>query len=281
MLERNVNYILGCDKSYQESKIVVFGAPFDGTASYRPGARFACSAIRNESYSIETYSPYQDKDLEDIYVFDAGDLELPFGNPAKVLEQIENFALRILNEGKIPLMIGGEHLVTLGAVRAAAKKYKDLHIIHFDAHSDLRDEYLGEKLSHSTVMRRICEVLGPKKIFQYAIRSGERTEFEYAKDNTYLTKFVIKDLKKAIDIIGDKPVYLTFDLDCLDPSEFAATGTPEAGGVSFEELREAAATLGKLNVVGCDITELCPPYDTSGTSIALACKFLRELLLSI
>jgi agmatinase len=275
------NIFIGCGSDYQTAKFVLFGAPFDGTTTYRPGARFAPKRMREESYGIETYSPYLDKDLSEINVFDAGDLDLPFGSAQKALGQIQEFADKILSDGKIPVMIGGEHLVTLAAVKAIKQKCDDLYVIDFDAHADLRDEYLGEKLSHSTVMRRICEVLGPKKIFQYAIRSGERTEFEYAKDNTYLTKFVIKDLKKAIDIIGDKPVYLTFDLDCLDPSEFAATGTPEAGGVSFEELREAAATLGKLNVVGCDITELCPPYDTSGTSIALACKFLRELLLSI
>ncbi|NLC17127.1 MAG: agmatinase [Clostridiales bacterium] len=275
------NIFIGCGSDYQTAKFVLFGAPFDGTTTYRPGARFAPKRMREESYGIETYSPYLDKDLSEINVFDAGDLDLPFGSAQKALGQIQEFAYKILSDGKIPVMIGGEHLVTLAAVKAIKQKCDDLYVIDFDAHADLRDEYLGEKLSHSTVMRRVCEVLGPKKIFQYAIRSGERTEFEYAKDNTYLTKFVIKDLKKAIDIIGDKPVYLTFDLDCLDPSEFAATGTPEAGGVSFEELREAAATLGKLNVVGCDITELCPPYDTSGTSIALACKFLRELLLSI
>ena len=145
MPERQFNNILGCDKNYNESKIVVFGAPFDGTTSYRPGARFASSAIRSESYSIETYSPYQDKDLEDIFVFDAGDLELPLGNTVKVLERIEEFVSAVLDDGKIPFMVGGEHLVSLGAVRAALKKYRERHVIHFDAHSDLRDEYLGEK----------------------------------------------------------------------------------------------------------------------------------------
>ncbi|HHW89860.1 MAG TPA: agmatinase [Clostridiales bacterium] len=275
------NCFIGCESDYQSARMVLFGAPFDGTTTYRPGARFAPKRMREESYGIETYSPYLNKDLEDINVFDAGDLDLPFGSAQKALDQIQEFTHKILSDGKIPVMIGGEHLVTLAAVKAIKRKYDDLYVIDFDAHADLRDEYLGEKLSHSTVIRRVCEVLGPKKIFQYGVRSGEKSEFEYAQDNTYLTKFVIKDLEQAVNIIGDKPVYLTFDLDCLDPSEFAATGTPEAGGVSFEELRQAAATLGKLNVVGCDITELCPPYDASGVSIALACKFLRELLLSI
>lgn len=281
MLERNVNYILGCDKSYQESKIVVFGAPFDGTASYRPGARFACSAIRNESYSIETYSPYQDKDLEDIYVFDAGDLELPFGNPAKVLEQIENFALRILNEGKIPLMIGGEHLVTLGAVRAAAKKYKDLHIIHFDAHSDLRDEYLGETLSHATVIRRCWDLVGDNRIFQFGIRSGSREEIIWGKEHVHTCFYNFSQLDSIVESLKDKPVYFTIDLDVLDTSVFPGTGTPEAGGVKFNDLLDAIRKVSGLNIVGLDMTELSPPLDLTGASTALACKLLREILLYV
>lgn len=280
MLNKN-NVFIGCESDYNSARLVLFGAPFDGTTTYRPGTRFAPRRMREESYGIETYSPYLDKDLEDIKVFDAGDLDLPFGSTEKVLSLIQEFVSQVLADNKTPVMIGGEHLVTLPAVKAVSEKYDDLYVIHFDAHADLRDEYLGEKLSHSTVMRRICEVIGPKKIFQYGIRSGEKSEFEYAQDNTYMTKFCIKDLEQAIKIIQDKPVYLTFDLDCLDPAEFSATGTPEAGGVSFEELRQAAQTLGNLNIVGCDITELCPPYDLSGVSTALACKFLRELLLSI
>ncbi|HEY8444335.1 MAG TPA: agmatinase [Clostridia bacterium] len=272
---------LGCESDYDSARFVLFGAPFDGTTTYRPGARFASRRMREESYGIETYSPYLDKDLEDIKVFDAGDLDLPFGGTQKALDMIQEFAAKILADGKTPVMIGGEHLVTLPAVKAASDKYKDLYVVHFDAHADLRDEYIGEKLSHSTVMRRVCEIVGPKKIFQYGIRSGERSEFEYAKENTYMTKFFIKDLEKAMDIIGENPVYITVDLDCIDPSEFPATGTPEAGGVTFEELRQAIQKLGNLNVIGCDITELCPPYDTTGVSTALACKFLRELLLSI
>jgi len=199
MHERNVHTILGCNNDYDESRIVIFGAPFDGTTSYRPGARFASSAIRNESYSIETYSPYQDKDLEDIYVFDGGDLELPFGNVSKVLEEIEKFVLKLMEDGKIPLMIGGEHLVTLGAVRGAVKKHEDLHIIHFDAHADLRDEYLGEELSHATVIRRCWDLLGDNKIFQFGIRSGCREEIYWAREHVktcFLTLLIwIQQLK--------------------------------------------------------------------------------------
>lgn len=281
MLEKNINNILGCDKSYTESKIIVFGAPYDGTTSYRPGARFAGSAIRNESYSIETYSPYQNKDLDDICVFDAGDLELPYGNPANVLEQIEKFVLKILNDDKIPLMIGGEHLVSLGAVRAAVKNYKDLYIIHFDAHSDLRDDYLGEALSHATVMRRCWDLVGDYRIFQFGIRGGSRDEISWGKEHVHTCFFNFDQLDTAADTLKGKPVYLTIDLDVLDTSVFPGTGTPEAGGVTFCELLDAVKKVSELNIVALDITELSPPLDPTGASTSLACKLLREILLYV
>lgn len=280
MLNKNNNFI-GCECEYESADIVVFGAPFDGTTSYRPGTRFAPKRMREESYGIETFSPYLNKDLSEIKVFDAGDLELSIGNTARVLEDIESFSFKIIADGKIPLMIGGEHLVTLGAVRAISKKHADLHILHFDAHADLRNDYLGEKLSHSTVMRRVHELVGDGKIFQFGIRSGEKEEFMFAKEHTFMNRFSLKGIEYAIKEAAHAPIYLSIDLDVIDPSEFPATGTPEAGGVSFTDLLEAVDKVGKLNIVGCDINELSPPYDHSGISTALACKFLRELLLSI
>ena len=241
--------------------------------------RFASSAMRNESFGIETYSPYQDKDLTDIKVFDGGDLELCFGSPESALNDIENFSSKILGSGKLPCMIGGEHLVTLGAVRAAVKKYPDLHIIHFDAHADLRDDYLGQKLSHACVMRRCHELVGDGKIFQFGIRSGDREEFLWGKDHITTNKFDFTGLNKIAEKILNKPVYFTLDLDVLDPSCFPGTGTPEAGGVSFTELMSAIKSVSALNVVGIDVNELSPMLDQSGASTALACKLLREILL--
>ena len=209
------------------------------------------------------------------------DLELCFGNTERVLKDIEEQADTIFNDKKIPGMIGGEHLVTLGAVRAAVKKYPDLNIIHFDAHTDLREEYLGETLSHATVMRRIHDIVGDNKIHQFGIRSGERKEFYWAKEHTNLNKFNFNGLEEAVKLLQGKPVYFTIDLDVLDPSEFCGTGTPEAGGVSFTELLNAIIEVGKLNIVGFDMVELSPIYDQSGASTAIACKILRELLLSI
>lgn len=278
-MEKNIHTFIGCDSEYDESKIVIFGAPFDSTTSYRPGTRFASSAMRNESFGIETYSPYQDKDLTDIKVFDGGDLELCFGSPESALNDIENFSSKILGSGKLPCMIGGEHLVTLGAVRAAVKKYPDLHIIHFDAHADLRDDYLGQKLSHACVMRKCHELVGDGKIFQFGIRSGDREEFLWGKDHITTNKFDFTGLNKIAEKILNKPVYFTLDLDVLDPSCFPGTGTPEAGGVSFTELMSAIKSVSALNVVGIDVNELSPMLDQSGASTALACKLLREILL--
>lgn len=278
-MEKNIHTFIGCDSEYDESKIVIFGAPFGSTTSYRPGTRFASSAMRNESFGIETYSPYQDKDLTDIKVFDGGDLELCFGSPESALNDIENFSSKILGSGKLPCMIGGEHLVTLGAVRAAVKKYPDLHIIHFDAHADLRDDYLGQKLSHACVMRRCHELVGDGKIFQFGIRSGDREEFLWGKNHVTTNKFDFTGLEKIAEKILNKPVYFTLDLDVLDPSCFPGTGTPEAGGVSFTELMSAIKSVSALNVVGIDVNELSPMLDQSGASTALACKLLREILL--
>ena len=238
-MEKNIETFIGCDNEYNESKIVIFGAPFDSTTSFRPGTRFASKAMRSESFGIETYSTYQDKDLEDIGVFDGGDLELRFGSPESALNDIEEFTSKVLKDDKIPCMIGGEHLVTLGAFRAVAKKYPDVHVIHFDAHADLREEYLGQQLSHATVMHRVWDIIGDNKIFQFGIRSGDRQEIYWGRDHVFTNKFNFNGLEEVVEKLKGKPVYFTLDLDVLDPSVFPGTGTPEAGGVTFMELLNA------------------------------------------
>ncbi|NFN17641.1 agmatinase [Clostridium botulinum] len=280
-MNKNVETFIGCDNNYDESKIVIFGAPFDSTTSFRPGTRFASKVMRSESFGIETYSIYQDRDLEDICIFDGGDLELSFGNPENALSDIENFTYKLINDNKIPCMIGGEHLVTLGAFRAISKKYPDIHVIHFDAHADLRNEYLGQKLSHATVMHRVWDIIGDNRIFQFGIRSGEKSEIYWGQNHVFTNKFNFHRLEQITNELKGKPVYFTLDLDVLDPSVFPGTGTPEAGGVTFMELLKAILDVSKLNIVGMDINELCPIYDQSGSSTALACKVLRELLLSV
>lgn len=280
-MNKNIENFIGCDAEYENAELVIFGAPFDSTTSYRPGARFGSSAIRHESFGIETYSPYQNEDLTDYSVFDSGDIELCFGSAESALKDIESRSEEILSDGKIPFMIGGEHLVTLGSFRAVQKKYTDVHIVHFDAHADLRDDYLGAKLSHACVIRRCHDIIGDGKIHQFCIRSGEREEFRFASEHTEMHKFSFDGLSECIEKIGDAPVYFTIDLDCLDPAFFSGTGTPEAGGVSFTELLEAIETVTKANIVGADINELAPNLDHSGASTALACKITREFILSL
>lgn len=283
MLNKNIETFIGCDAEYEDAQIVLFGAPFDSTTSYRPGTRFASRTIRQESYGLETYSPYLDEDLEDYAVFDSGDLELCIGDSRIALEQIEEQAREILNDKKLPFLIGGEHLVTLGAVRAVAEKYPNLHILHFDAHTDLRQEYLGVELSHACVLRRCHDILGDGRIFQFGIRSGERAEFLWSKEgHTTIQKFNFQGLEEVLEELKGKPVYFTIDLDVLDPSVFPGTGTPEAGGVGFMELLEAVyKSCHALDIVGCDVNELCPPCDLSGASTAVACKVVREFLLAL
>lgn len=283
MLQPNIETFLGCDAGYAEAEIVLYGAPFDSTTSFRPGARFGPAAMRHESFGLETYSPYQDADLTDRAVFDSGDLELCFGSAEAALADIEARAEEILGDGKLPLLLGGEHLVTLGAVRAVAKRYPDLHILHFDAHADLRDDYLGAKLSHACVLRRCHDLLGDGRIHQFCIRSGDRAEFQFAKAHTELHPFDFSGLEETVAHLkaANAPVYLTIDLDCLDPGIFPGTGTPEAGGISFPQLLNAIRTAGAANVVAADVNELAPMLDPTGVSTATACKVLRELLLAL
>ena len=279
----NVETFIGCDAAFDDARLVLFGAPFDSTTSFRPGARFGSSAMRHESFGIETYSPYQDRDLTDCAIFDSGDLELCFGSAEAALADVEARAAEILKADKMPILLGGEHLVTLGSVRAVAKKYPNLHIIHFDAHADLRDDYLGAKLSHACVIRRCHDILGDGRIHQFCIRSGDREEFRFARQHTELHPFGFEGLDTVCArlIAEDAPVYLTIDLDCLDPACFPGTGTPEAGGVTFPQLLTAILQVAQLNVVAADLNELAPMLDPSGASTAMACKVLRELLLAL
>lgn len=282
MLNKNIEVYMACEKEAEEADIILFGAPFDSTTSFRPGTRFGSGAIRRESYGLETYSPYQDLDLMDTAIMDSGDIELSIGDAQMVLSQIEEHTEEILSMDKFPFMLGGEHLVTLGAFRAIQKKYPDVHIIHFDAHADLRDDYLGVKESHACVLHRCWDLIGDGRIYQFGIRSGDRSEFHWGKEHVTTQLFDFEGLEQVLEQLKDKPIYFTLDLDVLDPSVFPGTGTPEPGGVTFEALRKAATYVSSQpNLIGCDVNELSPHYDPSGVSTAVACKIVREMLLAI
>ncbi len=281
----NMSQFMGMDKTYEESDLVVFGVGFDGTTSNRPGTRFASGAMRNEFFGLETYSPMLDLDLEDFNICDIGDLELSIGNTDVVLDEIYNATKDIVEDNKTPFMIGGEHLVTLPAFKAVYEKYNDIYVLHFDAHTDLREEYNNSKNSHATVIKRVWDILGDNRIFQFGIRSGTKEEFDFAlkQNHTYMEVGSVDTFEDIVSKLEGKNVYLTIDLDVLDPSIFPGTGTPEPGGITYKEMQNTFEILknSKVNLVGCDIVELSPDYDTTSVSTVTACKILRELALVI
>lgn len=270
-----------CQSEYDEADVVIYSCPMDSTTSYRPGTRFAGNAIRVDSIGIEWYSPYRNMDLKDYKTADIGDLDLPIGDVEKALGNIYQTTKQILKDGKKPMMIGGEHLVTLPVFQAVVEKHPEVHMIHIDAHTDLRDEFFGRKLSHATVIRRCFDIVGPNRINQFGIRSGDKHEFEWAKaGNTNLRKFDLVGLEETVERLKDKPVYITIDLDVLDPGVFPGTGTPEPGGIQYKELLAAFDLFERLNhIVGADFVELSPYLDPSGASTAVAVKTLREMVL--
>lgn len=269
---------MGQNPDYDTANIIMLGLPFDGTVSYRSGSRFAPEQIRLASWGLEEYSPRFDKDINDCNFHDIGDLEFPLGNTVKSLELIKDNVKQIYDDGKRLLGIGGEHLVTYPEIVAISDVYgDDLAIVHFDAHTDLRDEYMGEKLSHSAVIKLCSRYVRPENIKQIGIRSGMKEEWEFMKRNNTF----IKDNNdyKSLDCLLDKKVFITVDLDVLDPSVMSGTGTPESGGMSFNELMGWFEYLKKFDIIGADVVELAPDYDTSGCSTAVATKVIRELLM--
>lgn len=265
---------MGQNEDYESSKIVMLGMPFDGTVSYRSGSRFAPEQIRLASWGLEDYSPRFDKHLQDVNFHDAGDLEFPLGNTYKSLDLIEQNVKEIYKDGKKVFGIGGEHLVTLPEIKAISKFYDDLAIVHFDAHTDLREEYLGEEMSHSAVMRHISKIVGPENIKQIGIRSGMKEEWEFMRKHGMLI-----DKYFGLDSLLGKKIFVTVDLDVLDPSVMPGTGTPESGGMQFNELVGWFEYLKDFDIIGADVVELAPDYDASGVSTAVASKVIRELLM--
>ena len=276
------NVFIASKQNYEEARAVIYGMPMDFTVSYRPGARFGPARIREVSVGLEEYSPYLDKGLEEVNYFDAGDLPLPFGNAARSLDKIEQFTEVLFRDGKFPLGLGGEHLVTWPIVKAAARAVPELALIHIDAHADLREQYEGEPLSHSTPIRKIAELIGGQNVYQFGIRSGDREEFAYGKAHTHMYLYdVLEPLKQVLPELSGRPVYVTIDIDVLDPSAAPGTGTAEAGGITSKELLAAihAIAYSDVRVIGADIVEVAPVYDPTEQTPIAASKFVREILL--
>ncbi|MDQ1910995.1 agmatinase [Paenibacillus sp. GD4] len=278
------NVFILSSEDYAASKAVIYGMPMDFTVSFRPGSRFGPPRIREVSIGLEEYSPYLDKSLEDITYFDAGDLLLPFGNAGRSLEIIGEYVRGLLADGKFPIGLGGEHLCSWPVFQEVYAKYPDLAIIHFDAHADLRESYEGEPLSHSTPLRKAAALMGGKNIYQFGIRSGSREEFQFGRENVNFYPFeVLEPLKKVLPELAGRPVYLTIDIDVLDPSCAPGTGTAEAGGITSKELLAAihALAASDINFVGADVVEVAPAYDPTEQTQIVAAKLIREILLGL
>ncbi|NHM30133.1 agmatinase [Neobacillus terrae] len=269
--------------NFEESQAVLYGMPMDWTVSYRPGSRFGPNRIREVSIGLEEYSVYLDRELEDVKFYDAGDIPLPFGNPQRSIDMIEDFVGKVLEAGKFPLGMGGEHLVSWPVMKAVYKKHPDLAVIHMDAHTDLREQYEGEPLSHSTPIRKVAELIGPKNVYSFGIRSGMKEEFEWAKEaGMHISKFeVLEPLKEILPTLAGRPVYVTIDIDVLDPAHAPGTGTVDAGGITSKELLASIHAIAKsdVNVIGADLVEVAPVYDHSEQTANTASKLIREMIL--
>ena len=274
---------IGSHPTWEDAKVILYGMPMDWTVSYRPGSRFGPNRIREVSIGLEEYSPYLERELHEVPFFAAGDIPLPFGNAQKSLDLIEEYVDSILEKGKFPLGMGGEHLVSWPVFRAMYKKYPDLAIIHMDAHTDLREEYEGEPLSHSTPIRKVAGLIGAENVFSFGIRSGMKEEFEWAKEaGMHISKFeVLEPLKQVLPKLKGRPVYVTIDIDVLDPAHAPGTGTVDAGGITSKELLASIHAIAgsDVQVVGADLVEVAPVYDHSDQTANTASKLLREMLL--
>ena len=277
------NVFIKSHPEYEESEAVLYGMPMDWTVSFRPGSRFGPARIREASIGLEEYSLYLDRELGEVKFFDAGDIPLPFGNPERSVAMIEEFVGKVLEDGKFPLGMGGEHLVTWPVIKAFHKKYPDLAIIHMDAHTDLREDYEGETLSHATVIRKAADLIGPSNVYSFGIRSGLKEEFQWARENGMkIAPFeVLEPLKQMLPELAGRPVYVTIDIDVLDPAHAPGTGTVDCGGITAKELLASIHEIARsgIHVVGCDLVEVAPIYDPAEQTVNTASKLIREMLL--
>jgi len=273
---------LRAKQNYDTARAVIVGVPMDFTVSFRPGTRMGPRKIREVSYGLEDYSIYADDSLNSKDYFDAGDVDIPFGNVEKSLKIIGQVTSKLLDDNKKPVFLGGEHLISYPIIKQVAKKYEDLIVVHFDAHADLRDTFFGERLSHATVLRRACEHLKEKHLYQFGIRSGIKEEFVFAQEHTRMHPInVKKPFMEALEELRQKPVYVTLDIDAVDPAFAPGTGTPEPGGCSSQDILDVVSSFKDLDIVGFDLVEVSPASDLSERTSLLAAKILREVLIAI
>lgn len=256
--------------------MVILGLPLDTTTTFRPGTRFGPGAIREASIGLESYSPVLDLEFAPGELCDLGDVAIPFGNAATALASIRAVAERVWQDHKFLVGLGGEHLATLPLVEAAASAVPGLEVVHFDAHTDLRQDYMGERLSHASVMRRVAETVGPERLWQFGIRSGTREEFRFAR---HLCGD-LSGLEACLGALSDRPLYLSVDIDVADPAYAPGTGAPEPGGPTAREVVDAVRRVAGQRLVAMDVMEVSPALDKSGRTASLAAKLVREAILA-
>ncbi len=268
---------MGARRDPAGCRVGLYGVPYDGTTSFRPGTRFGPAAIREVSSGLESYCPQLHRDLEDLAFADLGAVAIPFGAPEPVVQAVKRATKQVLALGLAPLMLGGEHSISSGAVAAVAERHRDLVLVQLDAHADLRDEWLGARHSHACAMRRCLEALPSGDLLQIAIRSGTREEFAELRGSKRLV--AIEGMAEALRPLRGRPVYLTVDLDWFDPAVLPGTGTPEPGGFLWGDFAALVEELRHQRLVAADVVELAPQLDSSGVSAVLAAKVVRSLLL--
>ncbi|WP_269611749.1 agmatinase [Prochlorococcus marinus] len=274
---------MAAQRGIDQCRVSLLGVPYDGTCCFRPGARFGPSAVREDSYGIETYCPQLNLDLEDIKFADVGSLDVPIGDAKLTLDYIRDAIDILLKKNLKPLIIGGEHSITSGVIKSIVTHYPELIMLQLDAHADLRDEWLGSQFSHACTMKRCLEILPSNKIFQIGIRSGTKSEFLEMHNTKRLIQHTLganaKSLEEALKSFKGTPIYLTFDLDWFDPSIMPGTGTPEPGGYFWGDFAAIIDVIKSHNLIGADVVELSPKLDNTGISSILAAKVIRSLIM--
>ncbi len=258
---------------------ILFGIPFDSTHSYRPGTRFGPDAIRESFNNIEIFMPQFSVDLEDTNIEDLGNTKHTVA-PKEMLEMVSKITSELIKKEKQLIFLGGEHLITLGTYPSFPK---ETGYIVFDAHYDLRDEYADTKLSHAAYLRRIVEKQGSDKIIHVGARAYVKEELVFKEENKIKTisdwdirhgnaAKLIKDAASVFD-----KLYVSIDLDVLDPAFAPGVGNPEAVGITSRELYEMVCSLEGQKIIAADIVELCPTFD-NGSTAAIAARLMSSII---
>jgi len=274
---------IGCNLALADARIVIYGIPFEGRVNLRKGADAGPLDVRLGSESIETYSPALARDLEDLAIADIGDCELPAGAPPR--EQLDAAREQIAawwRPGLIPFMLGGDHTATVSVIEVLAPAFPELRILHLDAHPDLREEFLGERYNYASAMARVMDVVAPERVYQVGMRTGAREEYRRKTPHLYPAHAVhpVEAVRSLLPELRRHPLYVTIDVDVLDPSEAPGTGAPEPCGLTASELIAIIRLLEPCPIVGTDLMEVAQAFDASGRTAITASWILREAILT-